>query len=270
MAAGHFFVGLAAGVAILSVPALLFTPASSVPQHVVEWIQGPPVASLPITTNDDVAANRPLRGYQPGDPTPAAQAAPTTQPPTTPTALATRLPTIDSGQVAPNVSAAAANLRWAGSGVIRSGGVPVWVRRAAGVDSRDDPQMPDGSPVLVAAGAPIQVGGQQWRGVRALNGIVGWVPSTQLAVDGEPSTAPIQVAAATATPSAGQNRATIANTDGSGVVLRNSPNDADRSKAGLMEGTRVTVLEASGSDWLHVRADSGQAGWVPSRYVKAS
>ena len=269
MAAGHFFVGLAAGVAILAVPAMLFTPASSVPQHVVEWIQGPPAASLPIRTNEDVAANRPVRGYRPGDPTPAAQAAPTIQPPTTPTALPTRVP-IASGQVGPNVLAATANLRWAGSGVIRSGGVPVSVRRVAGEDSRDDPQLPDGSPVLVATDAPMQVGGQQWRGVRAINGIVGWVPSTQLAVDGELSTSPIQVGAATATPSTGANRATIANTDGSGVVLRNSPNDADRSKVGLMEGTGVTVLEGSGSEWLHVRADNGQTGWVASRYVKGT
>lgn len=268
MAAGHFFVGLAAGVAILAVPAILFTPASSVPQHVVEWIEGPPAPSLPITTNEDVAATRPLRGYQPGDPTPAAQAAPTIQPPTTPTALPTRAP-IASGQLSPNVSASTANLRWSGSGVIRSGGVPVYVRRVAGVDSRDDPQIPDSSPVLVAAGAPLQVGGQQWRGVRALNGIEGWVPSAQVAVDGEPSAAPIQVAAS-ATPGAASNRGTIANTDGTGVVLRNSANDADRSRAGLQEGTAVTVLEASGSDWLHVRADNGQTGWVPARYVKGS
>lgn len=269
MAAGHFFVGLAAGAAILTVPALLFTPASSVPQHLVEWIQGPPAASLQITTNDDVAATRPLRGYRPGDPTPAAQAAPTIQPPTTPTAVPTRV-AIAGGQLAPNASASTANLRWAGSGVIRSGGVPVWVRHVAGVDSRDDPQIPDGSPVLVAAGAPMQVGGQQWRGVRALNGIVGWVPNSQLAVDGEANTAPIQVGAATATPGASANRGIIANTDGIGVVLRNSANDADRSRAGLQEGTAVTVLEAAGSDWLHVRADNGQTGWVPSRYVKGA
>jgi len=266
MAAGHFFVGLAAGVAILTVPAMLFTPASSVPRHLVDWVEGSPAQSLSITPNEDAATNRPLRGYQPGDPTPAAQAAPTIQPPTTPTALPTRAP-VANGPLAPNLSMATANLRWAGSGVIRSGGVPVYVRRVAGIDSRDDPQIPDGSPVLVAAGPPTLVAGQQWRGIRALNGIVGWVPSTQLAIDGEVTTIPA-TQVATATPAQPSNHGVIANTDGSGVVLRNSPNDADRSKVGLQEGTPVTVSEAAGSDWLRVRADNGQTGWVPSRYVK--
>jgi hypothetical protein len=34
-----------------------------------------------------------------------------------------------------------------------------------------------------------------------------------------------------------------------------------------MDGTRVTLLERSGSDRVHVRADNGQQGWVPARYV---
>jgi uncharacterized protein YgiM (DUF1202 family) len=34
-----------------------------------------------------------------------------------------------------------------------------------------------------------------------------------------------------------------------------------------MDGMAVTVLEASGSDWVRVRADNGQTGWVPARYL---
>jgi SH3-like domain-containing protein len=267
MAASHFFVGLGAGIAILAVPAFVFTPASSVPGHVLEWINSGPAGPLQFGS-DDAASSRPLRGFQQGAPTPTAAAAAPTVQPRVPTALPTQA-AIPAGQLAPNVGITA-NLRWAGTGTIRSGGVPVAVRRVPGVDSGDDPQLADGSPVLVAAGAPQVINGEQWRGVRALSGIVGWVPSAQLAVDGEATIpAPIMVAAsaATPTPAPDANRGSIANTGGVGVVLRNSPNEADRSRVGLNDGTGVTVLEASG-DWLRVQTDSGQGGWVLSRYVK--
>jgi SH3-like domain-containing protein len=145
----------------------------------------------------------------------------------------------------------------------------------------------EGSPVLVSAGNALQIGGTAWRAVRGLNGIVGWVPSSQVVVDGE---APPQMVAAPslsgtpgtpgiplagATPAAGpvqvggatSERLKVANTDGVGVVLRNSPRDADKSRTGLIDGTSVGVVERSGSDWVHVRADNGQDGWVPARYV---
>jgi SH3-like domain-containing protein len=62
-------------------------------------------------------------------------------------------------------------------------------------------------------------------------------------------------------------RASIANTDGAGVVLRNSPNDADRTRSGLMDGAAVTVLERSGNEWVRVRADNGLTGWISLRYL---
>jgi len=34
-----------------------------------------------------------------------------------------------------------------------------------------------------------------------------------------------------------------------------------------MDGAAVTILEVSGADWVHVRADNGQNGWVPARYL---
>jgi SH3-like domain-containing protein len=183
------------------------------------------------------------------------------------------------------------------TGVIRGGGTPVFVRRAAGVESADDPLIADGGPVLVSAGGSLQVGGQPWRAVRGLSGIVGWVPSTQVSVDGE---APLIVAGtgAAATPggvsstvlgstqkssanalgtptsapalaalaSSGE-RMRVANTDGVGVVLRTSPRDEDKTTRGLMDGASVSVLERTGSDWVHVHADNGQDGWIPTRYV---
>lgn len=273
MAASHFFVGLGAGVAILAVPVLLFTPGSTVPQRIVEWVEGPSQTVQLPGPSDDAAANRPLSGYKPGDPTPAAEAVPTLQPASKPTPVPTRLP----AAVAPNPNAAISesSLRWARTGVIRSGGVPVPVRRVAAVDSADDPPIPDGSPVLVAVGQPLAIDGQEWRAIRALNGIVGWVPATQLAVDGEASPAPIRSAAAAPTPTARPTlptltQATIANTDGVGVVLRNSPDEADRSRSGLRDGTVVTVLQRVGDDWVRVQAGNGATGWVPTRYVNAA
>ena len=106
----------------------------------------------------------------------------------------------------------------------------------------------DGS-VLVSTGGSLQIGGQPWRAVRGLSGIVGWVPSAQVFVDGEGP--PLMVAAASAptpgtlagnappTPIATANlgsagatgeRLRVANTDGVGVVLRNSPRDGDKSR----------------------------------------
>jgi hypothetical protein len=74
------------------------------------------------------------------------------------------------------------------TGVIRSGGAPVAVRKAAGIEGPNDPQLADGSPVLVSYGSDLQVNGEGWRAVRGLNGIVGWVPSSVVAVDGEAAT----------------------------------------------------------------------------------
>jgi hypothetical protein len=370
----------------LTVPALVFTPASSLPEQLVEWIDGPPPSAVQVV-NEDAAGARPLHGFQPGDPTPAAQAVPTVQPnlPTpTPSplrapepALAPRVAVGPPRQVdlAPQAVAAqqaAADLRWAGTGVVRSGGMPVYVRRVAGVDSRDDPRIADGSAVLISSSPPLVVGAQAWRAIRGLNGVVGWVPSGQLAVDGEasqsqsrstspnssqdqsqsaspnanphanprqsqststhPSQSQSQSQSPNANPSQSQGlrqpplprqglsqapapsqglrqpplprqglsqapapsqglsqppppsqglsqppppsqglrqppppsqglsqrlapsasstaqsaRGSIANTGGSGVVLRNSPNDGDRSHAGLMDGAQVSLLEYFG------------------------
>ena len=139
--------------------------------------------------------------------------------------------------------------------------------------------------MLVSVGGVIQVAGQPWRAVRGLNGVVGWVPGAQVVVDGEAPPPPLvgsspptpgpALTPNSATPGTGAivvggaplERLKVANTDGSGVVLRNSPRDADKSHSGLMDGALVYVVERSGADWVHVRADNGQEGWIPARYV---
>jgi SH3-like domain-containing protein len=261
MSAGHFFIGLGAGIAILAVPVLTLTP---VPQRVVGWIEGPPPAPPQIIT-DNAAAQRPVRGYQPGAPTPAT--GPGAPPTLQPIAVSTPAP-----QAQAPLPQSLADARWARTGVIRSGGAPVYVRQQPGMFGPADPQIAEGSPVLIADGGPQQVGDRQWLGIHGLNGITGWVEATQVAGDNQRSTqvATAEPAATPTTPAAQAERATIANTGGEGVVLRNSPNDADRSRSGLMDGMAVTVLERSGADWVRVRADNGQEGWVPAQYVTAA
>jgi SH3-like domain-containing protein len=267
MAASHFFVGMGAGVAMLSIPVI--TLGGDLPQRVVAWIEAPAPQILPART-DNAAASRPERGYRPGDPTPAPDAAPPTVAPVAAKATATPAPAVQVAISTPQAPQGAVR-----TGVIRGNGAPVHVRRAAGVQSADDPVLADGSPVLVSAGSALQLGVEAWRAVRGLNGVAGWVPSGQVAVDGEPPPpGPIAVAGTQATPavprpSPTSERARIAKTGGVGVVLRNSPNDADRSRSGLADGATVSVLERSGADWVHVRADSGRQGWVPTRYVEA-
>ena len=280
MGAAHFFVGMTAGIAILSVPVMTIGPGRDLPRQIVAWIDSPAPQILPQA--DSAAAARPARGFRPGDPTPGPDSAPPTVAPAAPTPTPLRA-------VAAPTPVAFAQMPAGGvrTGVIRGNGTPVYVRKAAGVASSDDPVLPDGSPVLVSAGGALQIGPDAWRAVRGLNGIVGWVPNNQVAVDGEapppaPSpTAPVAVPpgtqlnvagaqatpAAIGTPMAAAERGRIANTGGVGVVLRNSPNDADRSRTGLMDGASVAVVERNGAKWVHVHTDAGQDGWVPAQYV---
>jgi SH3-like domain-containing protein len=338
MGAAHFFVGMGAGIAILTIPVLSMTTGFDVPQRVIAWIDSPGPRFAPLG-NDNTAIARPRSGYTAGDPTPGAVAAPPT---VAPLAAPTQTPVPAYQIAAVPQNMPAGSLR---TGVVRGNGAPIYVRRVAGVVSPNDPVVADGSPVLVSAGGALQVAGDTWRAVRGLNGIAGWVPSSQVAVDGEapppapvavpaqPNTAQAQLGApqpnqpnppnqlqpqlqapsqppipaqtqaqaqaqqpifvggfqpgpsttaqngTSAAPNGGTSmappgtananaaRARIANTDGLGVVLRNSPRDADRSTRGLMDGAGVTVVEVSGADWVHVRADNGQEGWIPARYI---
>jgi hypothetical protein len=82
------------------------------------------------------------------------------------------------------------------------------------------------------------------------------------------TTAPSQ-RAVTPTVSGGGERVRIANTDGIGVALRDSPGGQRLPGKGYDEGVTVTVLERRG-DWTHIRGDDGREGWVLSVTVPAS
>jgi len=62
-------------------------------------------------------------------------------------------------------------------------------------------------------------------------------------------------------------RMRIAHTDGLGVALRTAARLDAREPRGLLEGALVTVLDWQEPDWVHVRGDDGQEGWVPAQYL---
>ncbi|HEY2594682.1 MAG TPA: SH3 domain-containing protein [Chloroflexota bacterium] len=75
--------------------------------------------------------------------------------------------------------------------------------------------------------------------------------------------------AVTPTVAGGGERVRIANTDGIGVALRDSPGGQRLPGKGYDEGVTVTVLERQG-DWTHIRGDDGREGWVLSVTVPAA
>jgi hypothetical protein len=62
----------------------------------------------------------------------------------------------------------------------------------------------------------------------------------------------------------------VANTDGGGVFLRNSPHDGDRAGV-LAENTPLTVTgeltEGDGQNWYPVKTADGSTGYVPETYT---
>jgi hypothetical protein len=65
----------------------------------------------------------------------------------------------------------------------------------------------------------------------------------------------------------------VANTDGSGVTLRDKPGLSGKRLTVVPEGTRLTIVsadvKADGHTWKNVQTPSGTAGWVAGEYVKA-
>jgi hypothetical protein len=68
-------------------------------------------------------------------------------------------------------------------------------------------------------------------------------------------------------PVAAAERMRIAHTDGLGVALRSAARLDAREPRGLLEGALVTVLERQEPEWVRVRGESGQEGWVPAQYL---
>jgi hypothetical protein len=81
-------------------------------------------------------------------------------------------------------------------------------------------------------------------------------------------TAPVVAAPTSPAPPSGAGELLrVANTDGVGVVLHTAPRKDARVPRGLLEGARATVLERGPDDWVRVRGENGQEGWVPAQYL---
>jgi len=94
------------------------------------------------------------------------------------------------------------------------------------------------------------------------------VPASDVAPSAPDEAPAAEMTAASWQPRIGE-AARVAHTDGLGVVLHAAPSTGARLPAGLLEGTRITVLEAVGPDWVRVQTDTGRSGWIPPGFLAA-
>src|SRR5438445_4987081 len=85
MAAGHFFLGVTAGIAILAIPTAVVAPQLDIAGKIGAWVVGPGADARQTPGSELPALNRLQRGYVPGQPTPAPEAPPTLKPVDRPT-----------------------------------------------------------------------------------------------------------------------------------------------------------------------------------------
>jgi hypothetical protein len=96
-------------------------------------------------------------------------------------------------------------------------------------------------------------------------------PATATALPAPSTPSPTAATPATLTPTSAVQAVWVANTDGGGVYLRNSPHDGDRGRV-LPEGTRLTVtgseVEGDGQRWYPVQTiDDNVDGYVQVIYT---
>ena len=87
-----------------------------------------------------------------------------------------------------------------------------------------------------------------------------------------PSAAPSTAPSTSAAPSAGEGAAfVVANTGGDGLTLRAEPSTNAQEIALLPEGHRLIQIGPSrnneGREWLNVRDESGNTGWVAAEFA---
>jgi hypothetical protein len=260
MGANQFFVGVLAGLAMLAIPLTVMGFTGGIlnfPDRLAAWINEPGVrAPTPV------GVSRPASGYVPGQPTvpPTPESLPTLKPANQPTPARIGI----ASAPPPNPVYTTGSNGWAQAVVLGADGQAVPLRRAIGVTNATDPLLQPGATVLLSPYGVIRLNGQEWRSVRTPEGAIGWLPAEALAPAG---TFVAGVPVPTSPPIGAPSRLRVANTDGQGVVLRASARDDDRTPSALVEGTTVSVLEMSGTDWVHVHADSGLEGWIPSKYL---
>ncbi len=81
---------------------------------------------------------------------------------------------------------------------------------------------------------------------------------------------PVQPAVSAEAPPSSTNDLRVANTGGTGVFLRRTPNMNDRVRA-WADGTPLKVIGADtnveGVDWKNVQDPAGNQGWIPVQYT---
>jgi hypothetical protein len=112
-----------------------------------------------------------------------------------------------------------------------------------------------------------------------------WQAFREMRAQSRPQAAPAVVAQVDpADPSDGQTQVAgspeargevvrVANTDGTGVTLRDKPSLAGKRLTVLAEGTRLVIVsadvKADGRTWRNVKTPTGTAGWVAADYVRS-
>jgi hypothetical protein len=95
-------------------------------------------------------------------------------------------------------------------------------------------------------------------------------PATATALPPPSIPSPTPAPPATSTPVAAAHMIWVANTEGGGVYLRNSPHDGDRAGV-LPDNTPLTatgeLVEGDGRNWWPVRTQDGMEGYVPETYT---
>ena len=95
-------------------------------------------------------------------------------------------------------------------------------------------------------------------------------PATATALPPPSIPTPTPAPPATSTPAAAARVVWVANTQGGGVYLRNSPHDGDRAGV-LPDNTQLTatgeLVEGDGRNWWPVRTQGGMEGYVPETYT---
>jgi hypothetical protein len=121
--------------------------------------------------------------------------------------------------------------------------------------------------VAAQAATPSAVGGS---GPSAAVAAASASPATATALPPPSVPSPTPAQPPTSTPVAAARVVWVANTDGGGVYLRNSPHDGDRADV-LADNTPLTVtgelVEGDGRNWWPVRTQNGTEGYVPETYT---
>lgn len=270
-----FFLGMVAGVALLAIP--LF--ALDGPEGIATWVASrtePEVRST--ATSVPLGQLRPQSGFVPGDPTPTPIPLPNIPAPGE-TPEPAPVPTMEEAVASAPDEARAVDAphcapEQAPGFVLGFAELRQQVGDAMGAAIECEHTNPESGDRVQRTTTGMAVYSPSSGLTRFTDGWRHWAltPGGVVAWEGADATPPPEVAGVTAELREGAEEAEgermrVVNTDGLGVVFRNSPNLEDRQTRGLLEGQVATVLERQGDEWLRVRAPNGVEGWVPAQYL---